>query len=426
MKRLAIAGLVLLVVIAVAAPVVTGSITRSSWSEMSQAFNASGGGAVVLENVEYDQGYLSTDVLSKLTLHAPEFEQPVEVFLRSGVAHGLTSARIETRLDPARHEAILALFDKDQPVSVSHAYMNGDFETQLTVPAVDAQQADIAFRWSPLSAGLAMADNGDSAQMHLTWDGLEAKQGEDFIRLRGLSLAEDMSRLVGEVWAGTVTFDVAELSGKLPESGAFKAENITLLAETRQSDGSQLENQIDLAIAALQTDEQPFGKVRMRFLAEGFDIDATNEVLLAADRMGNVDSNADAGEQAVQQLERYTEVMAAVRNLMAHGLEVGVPVMTVETPQGPAEMEFEFSHPELREDQREAMGSLLQHSMARLSLNMPTGLVDHLPFGLQQQLFRLYQQGILLENSGQLQLRLELDGMTLNINGQPVPIPPLI
>ncbi|MAL97411.1 MAG: hypothetical protein CL583_03080 [Alteromonadaceae bacterium] len=426
MKRITIAGLVLLVVLAVAAPVVTGSLTRSSWGQMTDEFNRGAASAAVLENLEYDRGYLSTEVLSKLTLDAPELEEPVDVFLRSSIAHGLTSARIETRLDEDRHQAALSLFDQDKPVLISHAHWNGDFESILMVPGVDRQKEGMTFRWAPLDADFAVSDSGESASIHSSWAGLEVTQGANFLRLGQVSVAEDMSRLVGEVWTGEVAFSVAELSANLAGSGRFSVEDATLLARTVEEGDGRLKNQMDIGVAAVEANGQSFSDIQMRFVAENFDIEATNQVLLAANRLNGISRDASAAEQAAQHLELFSSMMDAVRTLMAHGLAVGIPTMVVNAPGGAAELEFHFAHPELDAAGRAAMGSIFQHSTGGLSLKVPASMLEQLPVTFQQRLFQLYQQGVLLEKDGIFLLNVDLEGMTLNVNGQPIPVPPLI
>lgn len=426
MKRITVAGLILLVGLAVAVPVVTGSLTRSSWGQMTDEFNRGAASAAVLENLEYDRGYLSTEILSKVTLDAPEVEEPVEVFLRSSIAHGLTSARIETRLDEERHQAALSLFDQDKPFLISRVHWNGDLESTLTVPGVDRQKDGVTFRWAPLDADFAVRDSGDSASIHSSWAGLEVTQGANFLRLGQVSVAENMSRLAGEVWTGDVAFSVAELSANMAGSGRFSIENATLLARTLEQDDGRLKNQMDVGVDAVEANGQSFSDIQMRFVAENFDVDATNQVLLAANRLNGISRDASAPEQAVRHLELFSDMMDAVRTLMAHGLAVGIPTMVVNAPSGTAELEFHFSHPELDSAGRAAMGSIFQHSIGALRLKVPASMLEQLPVAFQQQLFQLYQQGVLLEKDDMFLMNIDLKGMTLNVNGQPIPVPPLI
>lgn len=428
MKKLAIAGLSLLIVLALVAPYVTGSIAESSWDDLNREFNSSVGGVAALETVEYDRSYLGTSVLSRLTLFLPEVEEPVEVYLRSDISHGLLSARSETRLDPERHDAWLEYFDQGEPVLVSQVGLARTLDGTLSVPALTrelAQGGKLASQ--ALEAQFVVSDDGNSVHLTLGWDGMVLEDAEKMLRVGAVSAAEDMSRLTDQIWVGDISFSIAEVSGRLPEGDSFALETLTLLGTTRESDQGRLTNQIDFGIETITLDDEPFGDMRVAFLAEELDTEAMNAVLEAGNRLNDADLPEGNGtNHAAEQLKLFGEVMTEVRNLVARGLTIAIPTFVMTTPEGPVELEFRFVHPQLEPDQREDMVSLLQHSKGGLDLKLPSALVENAPPEVGQQIYQLYQQGLIREENGQLLLNIELDQMTLNVNGQALRIPPLI
>lgn len=428
MKKLAFAGLGLLIVLAAIAPLVTGSVTESSWREMSQEINNSGGGVARLETVEYDKSYLTSDVLSKLILNFPDTEGPVEIYLRSEIAHGLLRARSETRLDPEFHSEWLEYFEGEVPLLVSTAGVAGNVDGRLTVPAVSRtldQQGQLDLR--PVDMAFATSKGGDAVHLTLTWDGLTLAQAGNALRVGKVSLTEELERLTGELWVGDVGFSISEFETETAEGNSATLKGITLSGSTHETAGDRLKNQVDVGVEDIAVGGERFGDMRMVFVADDFDIQATNATLEAGNRLNEVAAgDQNSSEQAVEQLKLFGEFMDTVRNLMAHGLKLEIPTLVLNTPEGAVELDFRFVHPQLDDAQRDDMMSLFQHSSGGINLRMPAAVMETMPPDFQQQVGQLYQQGLIAEENGILKLTIELEKMTLNVNGNPIPIPPII
>ena len=425
MKKLAAAGLGLLIILALGAPFVVGSVTESSWADLNQDLTTGSAGVAVLETVEYDRGYLGADVKSKLTLLIPEFDEPVEVYLLSEVEHGLMSASAKTRLDPQHHADWLELFNGEPPVLVTNAGVGGDIDGALRISGVAEELSEGGqFRSQPVTLEFAVLDNADTVHLAFTWNGFTVQDSQSQLQVGKISVAEEMSHLMGELWIGDLSISVAEASSVLEDDSSFAFEGLSLVGGTHEMGGDRLENKVDFGIETIRVDGEDYGDLRMAFVAENFDVEATNAVMVAANQLTSVEPGD--GEAAVQQLELFGNFMTAVRALMSEGLRVAIPTMVLNTPEGPVDLTFSFTHPELEPAQRENMMSLLQYSEGDLSLKVPTALLEAMPEHFQQQVFQLYQQGLLQEKDGNLLLEVELDQMTLNVNGHPIQVPPLI
>lgn len=428
MKKLALAGVALLIVLAAVAPLVTGAITESSWDDLNAEFNKSGEGLATLETLEYDRGYLGTDILSRMTLTIPELESPLELHLRTVVSHGLWEARTETRLDPEHHADWLARFGDNPPALLADVAANGNVDGSLSIPAlVEALPQGGQLSSQPALLAFRLTDDANQAEVNLTWGGAEFDDGQNRFSIENLSLEEELSRLIGDLWVGDVRFSIEALSARSGDGGSLDLSGVSLAGGTHEVENGRLQNKMDFNIGQIDVDEQPFGDMQMAFVADDFDIEATNAVLIAGDRLSNasVDGGTES-ELAVEQLRLFGEFMSALRNLMAKGLTLGIPSLLVNTPEGAVTLQFSFGQPVLDEGQRESMMSLFQYSQGGLSLKLPSALLDKTPEQFQQQIFQLYQQGLIQETNGELLLDIELDKMTLDINGHRIQIPPLI
>lgn len=428
MKKLAFAGLGLLVVLALIAPFVTGTVTESSWRNMTEEFNKSSGGVARIETVEYNRDYLTSDILSKLILTVPEQEGPVEVYLRSSVSHGLLSARSETRLDPEFQAAWLEYFDQDAPLLVATAGIDGDVEGKLAVPAIAEeleQGGQLELR--PLALDFTVTDGGDTVDLTLGWGGMTFARNGDALRVGEVKLAESLSHLTGELWVGDLTFSISEMSTETADGGNVNLEGFRVSGGTEATDNGRLNNEMNMVVDNITVGEERFGDFKMTFLADDFDVEATNAAVVAGNRLNEVAATGgNSSEQAVEQLKLFGEFMTAVRNLMSQGMNLGIPTMVLNTPQGPVQLEFSFVHPQLESAQREDMMSIFQYSNGGISLTVPSVLLEQMPPELQQQLAQLYQQGLIREVGDKLMLTIELDQMKLDVNGHAIPIPPVI
>lgn len=426
MKKLAVAGLGLLIILALVAPFVVGSVTESAWKDLDRELTRGSNGMASLETVQYDRGYLGADVLSRLILNIPEFEEPVELYLRSDIDHGLTGARAETRLDPERHAEWIARFEGEPPLLITNAGIGGTVKGTLAVSEMAQELAEGARVHSqPASLEFTLSDNAETVYLAFTWEGLTLEDSQSQIRVGEISFAEEMSHLAGELWTGELRVSVANLYSQLEDGSTVALQGLMLVGETRETEGDRLNSRLDLTVERIDADGEPYGDVSMALVAEDFDIEATNATLEAAQRLSEVEAGSDS-EQAVQQLQLFGEFMTELRGLMSEGLSVGIPSVVVNTPDGRVELQLSFVHPELEPGQRNNMISLFQYSEGGLSLNMPSALLEKAPADLQQQIAMLHQQGLIQEVNGELSLDIELDRMTLIVNGHPIQIPPLI
>ena len=151
-------------------------------------------------------------------------------------------------------------------------------------------------------------------------------------------------------------------------------------------------------------------------------MDVTTELRVATAQRS---SNTNADQEMQQQMEIMRRMGNAARDVAAAGMSLGMPVIELETPDGEVTGSWELAHPQVPEDERDQMQLVMQRVSGDLSLMVPVALVEANP-AIAQNVQGLMNQGLITREDDAYRVKATLKDMMINVNGQEIPLPPLI
>ncbi|MFE8070551.1 DUF945 family protein [Marinobacteraceae bacterium S3BR75-40.1] len=425
MRKLALAGLVILIAIAAIGPWVTGHLVEREWGEAIERFNRQQD-IVQLETVSYELGYMSGVTRTRVTFTAPDLKGRA-LLLETRFSHGVTDARGETHWLMEQWPDVAAAFGDEGPVLVTKSELWGDIYGKFTVPAAqwkDAQGGEV--RLEPLRIDYSFAKAGDHAELELKWQGGSISADTGSLKLAGLTLKEDIRRLEKRVWTGHIDFGIESVEGSAPDSPAFALSDIRMASQSEQTGEDRIRSQTDLSVARLAMGDRSFQNLELQAVGERLYVPALSQLLKRMQAYEDLARIEDPNERAVQELKAFGQVMEAAQSLAGHGVELSLPKLLIDTPEGKIRGRLGLTHPELSDEEIENLGSLLLRSQGALSLVMPKAFVEQADPQLRQAVTDLLARGWMTVQGDNLVLEAELKAMALHIGGEAIPLPPLI
>lgn len=427
-KRWMWAGGVVLA-LGISAPWVSGKLTEQQWQQAVAELNDAQA-IFSLDTVDYQRGYLGSRLEGRIEFENPKTGEREVLGYRGNVSHGLIGSSIVFVTEVPDGEVWPQLFPERQPELTLTTRLWGTARADVSIPAISLDDEmtgetltmSESYGWATLSSG------GSSVEATMIWPGAVLRGPGYRFTMENLHFEQSMERLRGEVWTGSGEAVLANASLARQDAPDMIMDDLRWLTESLAVDGDQrFTTRSVVSLAQLSLDSDSFGPHRLEFALRDVSVDGWNRLVEAFYEMqaASGPANSDAAGAFERQLEATMNIAEAARALAGAGFSVGFPELSLESPDGPVTGEAMISHPELSETEQETMAIVMERLSGRFQLRIPLALTERYP-ALAEELAPLMMQGMLVVSGDHLVLDATLSDLQINLNGQVIPLPPMI
>ncbi len=423
-------GMILMILIA--APWGVGMLTAQQWQQAAAEINRSQPYFTV-ETERYQRGFFGAEVTGTVRFRNPGNPDEAHRFgYRGDISHGITGSEVTFYPDQATADLIDEFFPDRPPTVTLSTRLWGTAEITYNVPAIDRLSDETgesltvaeSYGWAKIS------DAGNELEMDLRWPGLVARGLEARVVVDDVRVAQTMSKLKGNVWTGEGNASLARLEAEFQNQPPIVVENFTLQSDTSAKGDERFSSKVRMDIARIASGDDESGPYELDFAMENMEVDAWNRLVdsfTGLRKLNSIQTTGVASRQALieQQMDLMMNVSNAVKALAGAGMSLGLPEFSVATPHGNVSGNLLLRHPELPDDERAAMSLVMQRLTGELSIVIPVVLAEAEP-KLMTELLPLIEQGLLVRDGDTFKLQAELKDLEVDVNGQIIPLPPMI
>lgn len=183
-------------------------------------------------------------------------------------------------------------------------------------------------------------------------------------------------------------------------------------------------------IVRIASQDDVSGPYEVGFAMENMEVEAWNRLVDSFTdlrKLNSVQPNSVASRQALveQQMNLMMSISNAVKELAGAGMSLGFPTLSVTTPHGEVSGNLMLRHPDLSDDDQAAMTLVMQRLTGEFSIAIPVALAEAEP-RLMTELLPLIEQDLMVRDNDIFRLKAELKDLEVNVNGQIIPLPPMI
>ncbi len=429
-KTWIIAGgvVVVVLVVGVSAPWAVGKLTEQHWQEAIENFNSSQP-LITMETDDYQRGFFASDITGQVTFEDPDTGESHTIPWQGDVCHGIIGSTVDFRFDDPENEVFARLFPEKKPIVTVTTRAWGTSLAEVTIPAISYLDEDTgeSLNVSESYGTLTVADEGNRFEATMNWPGLVLRGPQFRLSMENFSLDQDMERLSGDVWTGDAEISVAKVSFAAKDEPDVVLEGLELVSRTTPEEDSQTFSSVtELTLDSVIQDEASFGPHRMEFKVENVNVAAWNQV---ADAFAELQmAGLDQGDQQAafqRQMAAMMAVSDAAKAVAAEGFSVGLTDLDIQTPEGAVTGRAMLSHPRLSGDEQSQMTILMERLTGEMRFRMPAALLERYPM-LASEFMPMISRGLLVQEGDQYQMEASLEDMQVNVNGQVVPLPPML
>ncbi|CZF85802.1 DUF945 family protein [Grimontia marina] len=415
--------------IAVLWPFATGQIAKSQYEAEIEKVESS---YLAVENVSYDRGYLSSNVVTKFSLTGPtkafyEAEGlPTSFTVLSEVAHGFLSisAISELEMTPELKTLSEVLWSSgESPVTLlSETSVFGDTQFDLTVRAMNGGDEEVTITSSPANvSGTADKDGNMVYQMEMPSIEFAGLEGEKFTfsEITG----SGQGKMVDEIWVGQQLLNAKAVS---LTDGTGMAATVTNLGLDVQNEMNATNGDVTTAkteelrmtsknTISFQKLDVPETMVLDNFkLGVNFkDLDYT-AMLSLAEKAESL--NAEPTDEEMMQLA------TSLDGLLESGMTFELMPFEVDTPEGRVDAKLDLTVEPGLGSVTQNFGALMSKLKGNLFIHVPAAYVQGVP-GLSESLSNLEQYGFISEGENGVTLEAQIEGdQAVSPSGERIPI----
>lgn len=417
--------------VAAAAPWGVGYYTERLWLGVETGFN-SAQDVLRLETLDYDRGYLNANVRGYVLLVMPENGEEYRVEYQARVSHGVTGSLMNFSSTDNPGADAEKFFPDEKPRLTLETRIWGTATVEMTVPGVDVtDQTTSETLTSARAYGRAdIGSAGSEVDIQVEWPGLTLAGPDLTVAMTDFRLEQTIERLVGNLWLGSGRVRLARLDFEAPQQPPMRFEGLSVVSSSAASDdGTRLNGESSIRLDSLTVNDRDSGPHEIQILFDGLDVTSLNEISAAVSDMqqATVSPAAEPDPRAImeQQMQSFQRVNAAMLGLAAEGFSFGFPKIDLSTQEGPIEGELMIHHPELSEQEKSRAMMVMQGLTGNFDLSMPAVLVDNNQT-LALQIAPLIKEGMVVQEGNRLRMVGTLEDMALTINGNVLPLPPIL
>ncbi|WP_158222360.1 DUF945 family protein [Tamilnaduibacter salinus] len=432
MKKWILVAVVVLVV-GVAAPWATGKLTEQQWHAAANQLDTEAS-PVTLDSTQYERDWFGSDLSGRVTLRNPQTGEVVPVPYTGSVSHGWLGSEITLTPEVNDQELAQRLFPDEQPTVVISTSVWGTGRVDVTVPSIHVEDKETgeslnvseAYGWAEFS------DGGRDVKAHLSWPGLVVRAPGLRARLGNLQFDQDARRVAESLWAGEMDMTLDSLALESETQPDVVLSNLSLTGDTEASEGNEtVRSDSTMTVESLKVADQATGPHRMTLTLDNLDVESWTRLMAVSRdvqqfqvRVAN-NPNPDVNQLRQQQMQLMQRFSQAAKGLAGAGIALQLKELSLETPQGTVSGHLSLSHPEVAPNKRDSMPLIMQQLTGKLDLSLPVALVKQVP-RLERDAESLTRQGFLKRDGETYSVDASLKDMQVNLNGETIPVPPLI
>ena len=410
---------------AAAAPWAVGMLTEQQWQAATGDFNQAQP-FFVMETAEYDRGYLESTIMGQLYVVDPDTGERHAVDWTGDVSHGITSSTILFNFDLPEDDEFEKVFPDEKPTLTVTTSAWGSSLVELDVPAIDYvdEQTGESLNVSQSYSTLEFSAGGDEMNLDMQWPGLVLRTPDMRLSMENLDMEQQATLLTGQLWTGEGSMTVAKVSVASRDEPEVVLEGLEIVSETKAVNDDQSFNlDSTMTLDKVSYGDEGYGPHSFDLRMQEVDVAAWNELMEAAQTVQELSMapGNDPQKAFQQQMQATMAMTGGLEKLMARGLTV-VTDMDISSPEGPVTGHLEVSHPEQPDKDRVPFMLIAQTIEGELNLKIPVALGERYP-ELGEQLMPMVIQGALVEEGEFYVMDASLKDMTVNLNGQEMPIP---
>lgn len=411
----------------IAAPWAVGILTEQQWGEATREVNAAQP-FLAFSTAHYQRHFFSADVEGRINLRDPETGEIRQLPYRGTVDHGVTGSRLT--LHPEKGEtAISGLFPDEQPTIVITTHVWGAAEVSFSVPAIELKDANTGASVAIAASHgqFRVSDIGDHLAMSLDWPGMQIQAPNGKVEVSGIHFSESMTRLQGEVWTGSGHLGLAQVRVAPSDHAPMALTNLKIDSSvSADQSGERLDSRLTLSAEQLTAGDEVSGPFHLEFAVRNASVSAWNQLVATVHTLQAAPTDTGSATSPVEQRRQALQALSgALRQFAAAGVALGVPSLTLTTPEGVVNGRLMLRHPELPVAKQGELMLIMQRLTGTASLTIPAGLVASRAT-LMDQLGPLLQRGLVTRKGDEFRFSATLKDLELNINGKQIPLPPLI
>lgn len=426
-KYAAMAGAV---AIAAIWPFATGQIGQSQYqAEIEKAQLP----YLTVENVKYDRGYLSSDIVTRFSLtgstkaYYEEEGLPTSFSVVSQVNHGFLSVSSTSSLDMTPEVKALSevLWPSGESPFVLETTTSifGDTEYQMNVRAVNGGDSDITVTTSPMAiTGTADKDGNIIYQLNMPNAELKGVEGEKltFSNITG----QGEGKMVDEMWVGKQVFNTA--SASLTEVTGLTATMTNLVLDIDNS----LVSASGGDVATVETSDLRISN-NNTFSFEKLDVPQI--IVLDNFKLGinfkNLDystllalANTADSMSAEPTEEELMALMTLLDLLVEKGMTFELLPLEMGTPEGQVDAKFTLSIEPGLGSVTQNIGALMSKLGGEVYVNVPAAYVHGMP-EVSASLGNLEPYGFISESEKGVTLEAKIEGdEAVSPSGERIPL----
>jgi uncharacterized protein YdgA (DUF945 family) len=418
----------LLVVAGIALPYGTGYLTEQQWQRASQEVNVSQTW-LEMHVGRYDRGFWSSEFEGKLLLRDPASGEQLSVPYLASVSHGVIGSLTDFKPVNGWTPAGASWFGDDVPRLTAETRLWGSAAAELTVPKFSI--TDDGNVKTVFGSGGVVRVNGslgaDAVGISADWPSLVIATEAVDLRLSDLTLEQEIQRLSSDVWIGEGTLALQSLELMPANADAIMLRGLSLYSISEATnDNSALDSSISVNLSELQLAAgDTLGPHRIEFALKGLNVKAWNALSRSVTDMQLAAFAAENGDPTAfqQQMQAMSDVGESVQMLAVAGFSVGFPDLHLVSPDGPLQGKMLITHPGAAGDFEPLL--IMPALEGEMELSIPLALAENNE-AVRMQTAPLIKDGLLITEGDRLLLKATLKDLVLNVNGRPIPLPPLL
>jgi uncharacterized protein YdgA (DUF945 family) len=422
------AGAAVLVVAGVM-PWMVGYVTEQQWQAATQEVNRSQP-FIKMSSEQYQRGVLGSTFQGTLDLTNPETGQSQTIDYQASVTHGILGSLIAFEPRGGWSPEDADWFPDEQPELTLDSRLWGSATLEFNAPEMNLSSADSgeSLASSGGMARLSISDTGSSASLLLKWPSVSLSGPDMTVQIADVYAEQTMTHLQGDIWTGEGEMRVGSTHIEPVGQPAVTLQGLSVAGTSEAtSNGERVSSTGTFRLDEVSVQGESYGPHQMQVSLDNLDVDSWSRLsdslselqLLAAQQ------KADGKNRFDQQIAAMTNVNTALRDLAAAGFSAGIPKLSLATPEGEVKGSLVISHPELTDDQKADMLLIMQRLQGKMSLQLPAALAENYP-AIRMQVAPLIKQGLLVQEGDELAMTASLKDLTVDVNGNEIPLPPLL
>ncbi len=421
-KQWIVAGVAVLAV-AGAMPWIVGYVTEQQWQQATEEMNRAQP-FLKVENGAYRRGVLGSELTGALVVQNPETGESHSVEYRADVTHGVTGSLLAFEPVNGWSPAGSDWFPDQKPKLTLETRLWGTATLELEAPVmtVTNEATGESLRTSGGLARLEISDTGGQADALMVWPALSLSGPELDIQVTDIHMEQSLNHLMADVWTGSGALEIGTMTMTQGADSPTELRALSLSTSTETNEAqTRLDSRFTLELEEVLRGGQGYGPHRLEFALEDLDLASWSALTQG---MSDLQVMAQ-GAGPEQQLAAMQQINGSLRDLAAAGFSLGVPKLSVSTPEGQVTGSLNLRHPELSAEEKSGMLMVMQRLTGDMNLSVPSALVEEYP-SVRLQLAPMIKQGLLIKDGDRLVMQAVMKDLMVDVNGMEIPLPPLL